>query len=393
MASTDVVPHEAQELALRSVPVPSFLQDLGVKFAYDEASNARLVLIPRTVSEKVNVIDPVTSLVQADPNWTPRISIAELNPSGDGPHFYKQAGGKLAPTKQALEVLGKAAGILYTKTRRIPRSELDEGEIGYTATLGVRRSDGTVEEISREKVWNEKVERNDIEAAVGRSDKTGAAAAAEIEKRWLKELQDRYAKTESKAVLRAIRSSLQIPHTFSPADAAKPFLVIGFNFTPDYNDAEVKRALVAAGLNASEALYGSRELPSGDGSDLTHATVDTQQASPPLSPPVGGEAPGNPDAEPAESETGQSGYNLPQRALEELAAKAANFVPPKGVHADAGRTLQQILELGNDGRKWFGAALRAPSDNESYTDALWAFARVHLPELAAAVEAEKETQL
>lgn len=367
MASTEAA-QTTQEIALRAVPVPSFLQEVGVKMALDEETGARLLLFPDAVRQVANVIDPVSSLCQADPNWSPRISVAHLNPDPDnGPHFYKQKSGKVAPTKQALEVLAKAAGIVQIRSERIHRDYLDAEEPwAYRGIVVIRRSDGTTEEISAERT----------------------AGTDALDKEHGRE------KTETKAKLRAIRAALQIPHTFSPADAAKPFLVVGFNFTPDYNDVEVKRALIAAGLGSEQAMYGSsRELPSGDGSDLTHATVDAQQASPPLSPPVGGEAPGNPDAEPAESETGQSGYNLPQRALEELAAKAANFVPPRGVHADAGRTLQQIIELGNDGRKWFGAALRAPSDNESYTDALWAFARVHLPELADAVEAEKETQL
>ena len=39
----------------------------------------------------------------------------------------------------------------------------------------------------------------------------------------------------------------------------KPFLVVGFNFTPDYSDPIVKRALVAVGLNAGAAIYGGRE--------------------------------------------------------------------------------------------------------------------------------------
>lgn len=295
MTSQEIEPR--QDVA--RVPVPRFLQEIGVQILEDKAIGARIVAIPREVRAKCNVIDPVTSLVQADPNWSPRISVCELDPAADGPHYYKQAGNKLAPTKQALETLAKAAGILYTRTERVPRSDLDAGEIGYRATVGIRRSDGTVEEILREKVWVEAAERAEIEEAVTRAEewKDGKPVRgsyrfgelgsdtwkAEVEKRWLKELKDRYAKTESKAVLRAIRSALQIPHTFTPQDAAKPFLVVGFNFTPDYDDAEVKRMLVAAGLNAQAALYGRPSVAAVDleTGELTSAAEPTGTANEP----------------------------------------------------------------------------------------------------------------
>lgn len=262
---------ERADAAPVAVPIPSVLRELGVRIAEDAATGNRLVLIPSDVRQRVNVIDPVTSLVQADPNWTPRVNVVELNPDPDnGPHYYKQAGGKLAPTKQALEVLAKAAGILSTTTERMPRAELDEGEIGYRATVTIRRSDGTTEHVQREKVWVKEAERSEIEEAVrtARNKRWQHTDEQEIEKRWLKELKDRYAKTESKAVLRAIRAALQMPHTFSPQDAAKPFLIIGFNFTPDYNDVEIRRMLVAAGMNASTALYGPRALEPPDTVDV-----------------------------------------------------------------------------------------------------------------------------
>lgn len=284
-----------------AVPIPAVLRELGVRIAEDAASGNRLVLIPSEVRQRVNVIDPVTSLVQADPNWTPRVSVAELNPDPDnGPHFYKQAGGKLAPTKQALEVLAKAAGILSTTTERIPRAELDDGEIGYRATVTIRRSDGTTEQVQREKVWVKEAERAEIEDAVrnARTKRWQHGDDAEIEKRWLKELRDRYAKTESKAVLRAIRAALQMPHTFTPQDAAKPFLIIGFNFTPDYNDVETRRMLVAAGLNAQAAVYGPRALDDSEPRTAGGGSESGPQAGLGGGASAAGPAPGDDDDEP-----------------------------------------------------------------------------------------------
>lgn len=411
---------ESQELQVRSVPVPAFLAELGVKFAFDETLNARLVMIPPDVSQRVNVIDPVTSLVQADPNWTPRISVAQLNPDAvSGPHFYKQAGNKLAPTKQALEVLGKAAGILYTRTNRIPRTELDDGEIGYRATLGVRRSDGTVEEISREKVWVGDAERAEIEDAVTRAEewKDGKPVRgsrkfdspgtenwnAEVTKRWLKELKDRSAKTESKAVLRAIRAALQIPHTFTPADAAKPFLVIGFNFTPDYNDADTKRALVAAGLNAQASMYGPAAIAaaqdsSGSAVQGRPVTDESQQASDVADSPSTPEATDtDPDVQTETADAEKGGYNHGETDDPTVAAQeAAKLVPPIGVHSEAGSTLAEILEIPKSksgGPLWFEKALQSDELPDTFKSGVLAFCRVYLPDLYEQSKFDDEVQL
>lgn len=376
------------------VPIPRSLSELGIRIAEDAASGNRLVLIPASVRQHVNVIDPVTSLVQADPNWTPRISVVELNPDAkNGPHFYEQAGRKLAPTKQALEVLAKAAGILSTQTARVPRAELDEGEIGYRATVTIRRSDGTVETVHREKVWVKDAERAEVEQAVTDSkfwengQKTDRpkfdlpatpAWKAEVEKRWLKELKDRYAKTESKAVLRAIRSALQIPHTFTPADAAKPFLVIGFNFTPDYNDVEIRRMLVSAGLNAQAAIYGGPELERLDTvtGEITAGTAtpeeqpaddavgsdggDGQQAEGPALPlsPAEPSAPGSePDLD--DDEPAAAAFTIPASALDTAAIDALGDTIVKGE-----KTLRQVVAAGEKGAMWLKWALDTLGDDD-----------------------------
>jgi hypothetical protein len=383
------------ERHITQTPVPQFLEAIGVHFLYDEVTNARIVAIPGEVRSKVNVIDPVTSLVQADPNWTPRISVCELNPSKDGPHYYQQAGGKLAPTKQALEVLAKGAGVLYTRTDRIPKAELDEGEIGYRATIGIRRSDGTVEELRREKVWVEAAERQEVEDAVtaARAYENGQRTnkpkwvpdsdewRAEVQKRWLRELRDRYAKTESKAVLRAIRAALQIPHTFTPAEAAKPFLIVGFNFTPDYDDVEVKRMLVAAGLNAQAAMYGpsapterinttTGEITSGADSPTTDAeeaaAPGDQQVEAAASDPLTPAAASAPDEdEPEPTLFGD------QQAAEDADTPAWFVVPAvEGIGESwRGKTLSEIAAMEETdeksgeriGEKWFAYVARNPA--------------------------------
>jgi hypothetical protein len=260
MASVE--PVRTQALSVRRMALPPALVELGVVMGVDPETGRELVIIPPTVREHVNVLDPVSSFAQSRPDWSPAVRIVQLDPDPDnGPHFYKQVGNKLAPTKQALELLSRCAGALYTRTRRMKRDELSEGEaLGYIATIGMRRPDGSIEELERSRTFVTEAELEEIRDAVTRGGKFGAEGEprweAEVRKRWLKEQKDAPAKTESKAVNRAIRAALQIPHGFAPARAALPFIVVGFNFTPDQSDPEVRRMLTAAGLNAANMVYG-----------------------------------------------------------------------------------------------------------------------------------------
>lgn len=381
-------------IAVRATPVPSALHEIGVRIGKDEESGYAIVVIPKGVRAKTNVLDPVQSFAQADPNWTPSLRLVELDPDAvNGPHFYKQAGAKLAPTKQGLELLAKAAGVLYTRTRRIAREDLAEGErFGYVATIGVRRYDGSIEELERSKTFVEEVEQQKIQDAVtsatnrdggGPRFPEGPARLAEIRKRWLAELEHGAAKTESKAVLRAIRAALQIPHTFTPARAALPFLVIGYSFTPDYSEPETRRLLIAAGLNAQAAIYGS-ESRSSDVVDVAGPAVELE-AGEPAEPRQELEA-AAPEEEPVEAEAtevdetpaaelGSFEMDDDEPGGKPEPAKGSDFAPPADVQAklemqaakaskhlvaagnQAGKSLGQIAADEDKGAEWFEWAL------------------------------------
>jgi hypothetical protein len=245
---------------VKAVPIPTVLQDLGVRIAEDEGG-LRVIVLPPNVREQVNLLTPVSSWNQADPNWSPSVSLVQLDKNS---HTYPLPGGKLGLNKQALETLGRCAGVLYTRTARVPRDELQENEMwAYRATVGFRRSDGTVDEVTRERGFNREAEELDIEQAVRGSERwknqPREAQDAEIKKRWITELRFGPAKTESKAINRALRAGLAMPTSVGAGDLQKPFLVVGFNFTPDYNDPDVKRALIAVGMHAEQAIYGGRE--------------------------------------------------------------------------------------------------------------------------------------
>lgn len=292
---------------VRPVPIPRELQELGVRIAEEEDTGLRVIVLPAAVRQAVNLLTPVSSWNQADPNWTPSISLVQLD---EAAHTYPLPGGKKGLNKQALETLGKCAGVLYTRTARVPHHELQPGEdYAYRATVGFRRSDGTIDEVTRERGFQREAEQADIEGAVRSSERypTPEAQAAEIRKRWIAELRFGPAKTESKAINRALRAGLAIPAAVDRGALAKPFLVVGFNFSPDYTDPEVKRALVAVAMNAQAAIYGGRDvseqLPEIGAGDIP------SEAIPPASADDGG-GPG-PDAESAANVGEQGGGGDP----------------------------------------------------------------------------------
>lgn len=261
MTSTDVA-------ARRPAEIPPALAQIGVQIGTDE-SGFRAVVFPPEVRQRCNLLFPVSEVAQADPNFTPSVRIVQLDVAA---HTYEQKGGKRAINKQGLEILGNCAGVLYQKTGRIPKAELEDDEIGYWGEIAIRRSDGTVEPIRREKVVSREVEEFKIRSAVAAMNKSDAEKHKIFEARWLAEREHMRAKCESKAMLRAMRAALQIPHVYTTQELQKPFVVVGYSFTPDYDDPDTKRLLVAHGLAATTAIYG--ETRSLDAPAPEHRTLD-----------------------------------------------------------------------------------------------------------------------
>lgn len=105
----------------------------------------------------------------------------------------------------------------------------------------------------------------------------------------------------------------------------------------------------------------------------------------------------SPDDEPGPAETPQPLSEAPAVDTSEINAAAdaaASFVPPNGKYADGGqygpKTLQEILELGDDGAKWLAWALGKIDAPEDYRGAIWAYARVFAPGIHAEALVKKE---
>lgn len=222
------------DLVRNPIAVPPALAEAGVTVT--EEHGVRSVMIPDTLKGRYNIAQPVSEVTQADPDWSPRLVVVDL--SGDQYHYNEQ--GKRSLTKVGILLLAHAAGI-EVSVEMIPRALLRDSEIGYKATATIRRSDGTFARWEASKVSDLDDEK---------------AAIAGTQKKWAVEKAHLPAKTETKAILRAVSLALQLRRGgYLANEMKKPFLIVGVSSTPSDPDVRRERALSAAG-----ELYGRRAL-------------------------------------------------------------------------------------------------------------------------------------
>jgi len=257
----------------RREPVPKELAALGVVIAVDPESDMQMLIIPKALREKANVLAPVQAFQQADANWRPSLRVVELDPDPmNGPHFYKQQGGKVAPRKQALELLADAAGVVQISTNLLGRERVEIGGVisetfTHIAILKIRKSDGTLRTLEASRTYEPFAEYEEIKTSVGSGNYAKTPGTpdfdAEVRKRWLNEVKFAKAKNESKAINRAFRSAIQIPQTFTPQRAALPFVVVGWNLAPQDSGAVQSAIAQLYGAAASEPIEAPLALDQG----------------------------------------------------------------------------------------------------------------------------------
>lgn len=359
------------------------LEQAGI--AVVERDGARMIEIPDELRAKCNVLVPVSEIVQANPLWQPAIRAVRLDK--DRHSYPGQKRDELALNKHAVLLLARTAGIDVVRSERMPIAVLREHEIGWQATVRVRRADGTHEEMTESRVMDLEVERLAIDYQVDTgkysSGKPEHERAAEKLKRWHTERPHFDAKCETKALLRAVRAVLQLPHAFSERDFAKPFLVLTYAFSPDTNDPEVMRALISAGVNGSARMYGTpRAIEAGDESmDVTsYGPIDGE--IPMGTPPRAIAAAAEPVAAPAVSE--KAPEEPETRAPQGEPVTGANTTPPASEAAaptDAGalvitfgkykgQTLAQILNEDSSYVEWLADKGKEPAVRTAAADLL-----------------------
>ncbi len=78
------------------------------------------------------------------------------------------------------------------------------------------------------------------------------------------------------AILRVVRALIGLKGTYTMDELKKPFAVSRVTFAPDYNDPEVRTAMLSQGMNAMGNLFGASALPavSGSGTQREHFDAD-----------------------------------------------------------------------------------------------------------------------
>jgi hypothetical protein len=135
------------------------------------------------------------------------------------------------------------------------------------------------------------------------------------------------------AILRVIRALVGMKGQYTKAELAKPFAVTRVTFSPDYNDPEVRRAMLEQGMNSMTNMFGSHAMLAAPVSEADYA------ADPDIFDPE--DFAGNPafvsDVSEVADDYSHESYD-PEPEPEHAA-------PPKAPHTDSGGA----LECGNCG--------------------------------------------
>jgi len=351
--------------------------------------------------EKYNVLAPTATLMQEDPYFKPGFVVVNLDPSPDGPHFYvieysgygeNRKPKLLAPTKVGLTTLASAAGIEFD-ARSGGQEEgepvtIDFGDgrtttkraYVYRAIGRIRRSDGTFATKTGEGEWDPERELLSIEVAVGSLTKYQSkepkypvgtpAYYAEIRRRFVEQSWAfRRPMTKSKAQNQVLREFLNLPQKFTPAEAAKPFFIVAYNFSPG-DSPEMLNVVAQLAGGAADSMFGPKEsLPAAEAPSAPEADEDA-----PL--PVG-QAEDVSDAEyeivPDGSDT-MEGFEQPVDPIERQSELQQRVMNKDGNPFD-GKTFGEIMEHPSGPKFMRKLADLAPDGFDADTQAMLSDAR------------------
>ena len=276
------------------------------------------IAIPAGLSATYNVLAPTAVITQEDPFFAPGFTVVTLDTDVDnGADFYKLQG-KLAPTKVALQKLGDAAGVSFDPDKshgikgNIETVTLPSGKqmrvdsYTYHAVGYIRKGDGTLKTLTADEEWQPVIALMEIETSASKGPygkKPGSAEFFErVEKDFLFSARKRAQMIRSKAMNGVLRQALSIKQAYSNAEAAKPFLVISHNWSPDVSDPETARIIASLVGADTAALYGTREDAPTALPDFVDAESDDEpEGEPPqFDAPAEGAVPSEPISEDGE---------------------------------------------------------------------------------------------
>jgi hypothetical protein len=241
-----------------------------------------------------NVLAPTTHMQQISPFHRIRVEFVKVDPDPDNGEVYK-VGSKyvgrdtktgepiyedeLTFSKVALMKFADAAGITWNwkDTRAVT---ITPDYVYYEAVGALRKASGEWIALKGSVEIDLKVKEQEIYQTKLTTAKSWAQDARKKKylgnmtpEQWAKEktaedmLRERkykLRKAETAAMERVIRAALQLKQKYSPTELQKTFAIPKVDFSPDYNDPEVRRMMVRQGIQASNNLFGATPIQTPD---------------------------------------------------------------------------------------------------------------------------------
>lgn len=262
----------------------------------------RSSLLQQFNRDQYNVLVPDQVTTQVGPWHAARITEVRVNPDPTAGDIFetgsfwdkekRQAVKVYALSKPALMRVSAAAGLIwhwseckpevisrdYVRYRAVAAVRLPDGS--WQPTIGTKEIDLTVIEDELREQWTDKADELITKGGLRKDEQSHYAhewkggGEEDDRKAFLKpEARDRYIedhvrsaliqarknklqRAETGAMLRCVRALLAIKSQYTKAELEKPFIVPRIDFSPDFNDPEVRHALIEHGMRAMAGLMG-----------------------------------------------------------------------------------------------------------------------------------------
>jgi hypothetical protein len=241
-ASRPLVKRDTTALAIPTAPITSS----------DVIDNA----IESVRKHRFNLLGSVRPGMPIPEGYAITLATVDL-PTSDSALWYKVDGGKLAPSKVALDRLAELAGISDEYTKRV-----DDGKTPfrweYESSVLIRALDGSTRRVIRRREVDLSDTGPDFTLAVESAKRAGKYKEGSVPAQIQQARKFGAAICESKAHNRAVRAALGIAAAMEPAKAEKPFVVPKLTWVPPRDNAAIQQMIAAKELGLVDALFGGR---------------------------------------------------------------------------------------------------------------------------------------
>jgi hypothetical protein len=229
---------------------PARIFETGVVFMENVAQQSSpytmIDIMSRYPSDKYNVLIPVSTVFKVSPFHRISVNFVKLDPDPEVGKDVYELDGKLALSKQGIMKIAHAAGIQVKGSRVI---RLENSDIRVEVEVLVPMGDGTFRQVMAGRDWLEADEKKNSMS------KNKSGGSYFNEKLFDRTKRFRSAITESKAMLRAIRSALSLKQVYTKEELARTFVVPVT--TIDYSDPALREAMIQRLASGIDLLYGT----------------------------------------------------------------------------------------------------------------------------------------